>query len=107
MSETLVRNIVHIHDRYYQEDLALSFKEICDIAVTLTKSVKETTISLRHATQDCDHRLDYSPGTSLAVAYHLIARRYWIIDMNKPIAPGEAFNLVREDLEALYQSEIK
>jgi hypothetical protein len=77
----LADNVDRIHDRYRQENLELSFDEICDIARILTKSVKEATLALRHATSACDRQLGFEPGTSLAVAYHLIARRYWLIDM--------------------------
>ncbi|MCA1993289.1 MAG: TnsA endonuclease C-terminal domain-containing protein, partial [Coleofasciculus sp. S288] len=30
----------------------------------------------------------FEPGTSLKVAYHLIANRHWLINMNVPIEPG-------------------
>src|SRR5205814_661054 len=79
--KVLADNVDNIHDRYHQESLDLSLDEICDIASTLTKSVKETTLALRHATQACDRRLGFERGTSLSVAYHLIARRYWLINM--------------------------
>lgn len=101
--KTLADNVDRIHDRYRRENLELSFEDICDIAKTLTKLVQETTGALRHATQACDRHLDYKPGTSLAVAHHLIARRYWYIDMYTPIDPGKPLMLLGNNLEELYR----
>ncbi len=101
--KVLADNVDRIHDRYYREDLGLTFDEICDIALILTQSVNEGTLALRHATRACDRRLAHEPGTSLSVAYHLIARRYWQIDMHTPINPGEPPTLLGERLQELYQ----
>ena len=101
--KALADNVDRIHDRYYREDLGLTFDEICDIALILTRSVNEGTLALRHATQACDRRLGHEPGTSLSVAYHLIARRYWQIDMNTPINTGEPLILLGEKLQELYR----
>jgi hypothetical protein len=98
----LAGNVDRIHDRYRQEHLELSFDEICDIARILTKSIKKSTLALRHATSACDRRLGFEPGTSLSVAYHLIARRYWLIDMYTPINPGEPLILLGSNLDKLY-----
>lgn len=99
----LADNVDRIHDRYHRENLELSFDDICDIANILTKSVQETTSALRHVTRACDHRLGYEPGTSLAVAHHLIARRYWHIDMYTLINPGKPLILLESNLEELYR----
>jgi len=101
--KTLADNVDRIHDRYRRENLELSFDDICDIASTLTELVQETTCALRHATQACDRRLDYKPGTSLAVAHHLIARRYWYTDMYTPIDPSKPLMLLGNNLEELYR----
>jgi hypothetical protein len=98
----LANNVDRIHDRYRQENLELSFDEICDVARTLTKSVNEATLALRHATSACDRRLGFAPGTSLSVAYHLIANRYWLIDMYTPINPGSPLILLGSNLDKLY-----
>lgn len=98
----LADNVDRIHDRYRQENLELSFEEIFDIARILTKSMQEAALALRHATAACDRRLGFEPGTSLSVAYHLIARRYWLIDMYTPINPGEPLIGLRSNLDTLY-----
>jgi hypothetical protein len=101
--KTLADNVDRNYDRYRRENLEITIVEICDIASTLTTLVKEGTIALRHATQACDRRLGHEPGTSLAVAFHLIARRYWDVDMYIPINPGEPLILLGSNLEALYR----
>ena len=101
--KALADNVNRIHDRYYREDLGLTFDEVCDIALILTRSVHEGTLALRHATRACDRQLGHEPGTSLSVAYHLIAQRYWQIDMHTPINTGEPFILLGERLQELYR----
>jgi hypothetical protein len=99
----LADNVELIHDRYHQKDLGLSFDDICDIAIILTKLVREGTLALRHAAQASDRRLGHEAGVSLAIAYHLIARRYWLIDMYSPINPSQPLALLGEKLQELYQ----
>jgi TnsA endonuclease N terminal/TnsA endonuclease C terminal len=101
--KVLADNVERVHDRYRREDLGLTFDDICDIAVVLTDLIKEGSLALRHATRACDRRLGHEPGASLAVAYHLIARRYWIIDMYTRINTGELLILKGENLQELYQ----
>ncbi len=99
----LADNVERIHDRYHREDLELSFDDICDIAFILTDLVKEGSLALRHAARACDRQLGHDPGTSLSVAYHLIARRYWQIDMYTPIDTGKPLILIGEKLQELYR----
>lgn len=99
----LADNVELIHDRYHQKDLGLSFDDICDIAIILTKLVKDRTLALRHAARASDRQLGHEPGVSLAVAYHLIARRYWLIDMYSPLNPGDPLAFLGEKLQELYQ----
>jgi len=75
--------------RYMDEDSRYSRREIYSVATILTKSVQESTSSLRHIALDCDSTLGFEPGTSLSVAYFLIANRHWEIDMYTPIHPGK------------------
>jgi hypothetical protein len=58
------------------------------IAWWLTRAVMTGGQSLRQIAADCDRQFDLAKGTSLAVAYHLLATRRWKIDMNVPIEPN-------------------
>ena len=97
----LANNVDLLDNTDYGEDLPLSENEISDIALTLTQLLKENTIPLRHATQSTDHRLGFDLGTSLAVAYYLIANRDFQIDMDRPLQPGEPLVILCDNLAAL------
>lgn len=87
--------------RYMEEDSKFSLQELYSIAVVLTKSVQETTLSLRRLALDCDSTLGFEPGTSLAVAYFLIAKRIWEVDMHVPVQPGKSLVLSQADLSKM------
>ncbi len=89
-------------NRYMDEDSRYSRRELYSMTTLLTKSVQESTLSLRHIALDCDTALGFEPGTSLSVAYFLIANRYWEIDMHVPIQPGKRLVLLKQvDLSKL------
>ena len=75
-----------------------------ELVVLLTSLVhSQTNQPLNHLTHLCDTQLDCAPGTSLCVAYHLLATRKWRIDMQVPINPhlplvlrNTALNLAEE-----------
>jgi hypothetical protein len=87
--------------RYLDEDSRYSQRELCSVATVLTKSVRESPLSLRHLALDCDSTLGFEPGTSLSVAYFLIAKRCWELDMYVPIDPGKRLMLKKSDLQKL------
>lgn len=92
---TLARNVKLLHNYLHITDrLSLTKKEICSIAVLLAQRVVEGHVSLRRAAADCDKQLGFEPGTSLTVAYHLLAQQQWRVDMNTPIEPGKKLVLV-------------
>lgn len=92
----LADNIELIYaNRYMDEDSKYSRRELYSVATTLTRLVQESTLSLRHIALDCDTALGFESGTSLAVAYFLIANRYWEIDMHVPIQPGKRLVLLK------------
>jgi hypothetical protein len=93
---TLVRNVSIIHESLLLDGYGLTQDEISDISTWLTLRVKQQDKALRHLTSECDRSLGFEPGTSLRIAYHLIANRHWLIDMNVPIEPGNI--LVVENL---------
>ena len=95
-------NVEHLYPyRYMDEDSRYSRRELYSIAIVLTKSVQERTSSLRHLALECDSTLGFEPGTSLSVAYFLIANRLWEIDMHTPIQPGKRLILKHTDLAKL------
>jgi len=87
--------------RYMDEDSRYSRRELYSVATVMTKSIQESTLSLRHLALDCDSIIGFEPGTSLSIAYFLIANRYWEIDMHVPIQPGKRIILKQVDLSKL------
>jgi hypothetical protein len=93
-------------NRYLDEDSRYSRRELYSGAKVLTKSVQESTLSLRRLALDCDSTLGFEDGTSLTIAYFLIANRYWEIDMDVPIQPGKRLILKQQvDLSKLNPGE--
>lgn len=84
----LAKNVKLLHDYLDISDrVALSAEDIQEVEKALAIQVKE--ISLREATALCDKKFGYDRGTCLTVAYHLLANRRWLLDMNIPIEPGK------------------
>ncbi len=42
----------------------------------------------------CDDQLGLTPGLSLSVARHLLANRFWQVDMHQPIHPSHRLVLL-------------
>jgi hypothetical protein len=42
----------------------------------------------------CDDQLGLAPGLSLSVARHLLANRFWRVDMHQPIHPSHRLVLL-------------
>ena len=84
----LARNVGLVHDYYDLADrLLLALDEIESIARVLTSYVTQSSLALRALTSNCDQQFGLLTGTSLAVAYHLLATRRWQMDMNTEIEP--------------------
>lgn len=91
----LARNVEVLHDyRTLADRLTLTDDETRDVAEALTRQMMHTESPLRRVTADCDRRLGLEPGSSLAIAYHLLANRQWQIDMDKPLSVSEKLTLV-------------
>lgn len=93
--EALAKNVERIYEaRSLLAHTSLQREEIDDIAHVLTRLVTETPQALRHATSTCDRKLGFEPGTSLQVAYYLVATRQWQVDMFTPIDPAKPLTLL-------------
>jgi hypothetical protein len=85
-----VSNNMHLLRSYFRLEDRLSLQEdVSVIASVLTERVKTNPDTpLRQIASDCDRQLGFGPGTSLAVAYHLLATRQWRVDMHTTTDPG-------------------
>ncbi|MBW4485316.1 MAG: TnsA endonuclease N-terminal domain-containing protein [Tildeniella torsiva UHER 1998/13D] len=93
--KTLIENLKWIHPFYKQGELApLNQADITRINQFLRPKITERKLPLTDITNACDDRLGLEPGTSLSVVRHLIANRYWLINMNQPIQPSQVLQLL-------------
>lgn len=99
----LFHNIKWLHPRYDITSFSNLTKEaVNEIAALLTQMVMQEDAPLRKITSACDSRLDLSSGRSLSIARHLIAIRYWKVDMTKPLKDGERLILLNTPKSGLY-----
>lgn len=95
----LTKNIDWVHPFLNIEDYSsMSEAEIHRITTALTLRVVEEHDSLASIAADCDDKLGFEPGVCLSVARHLIAKRWWLVDMNKLINPSEPLVLLANPL---------
>jgi len=72
----------------------LSPQDIYDAFRFLTDLVTTQDLPLREAGAICDGQFGFVRGSSLDLAYHLIATRRWKIDMNNPLDPDQPIVLL-------------
>jgi hypothetical protein len=98
--KVLAKNVELLHGYLQVTDrLALSDDELRRITPILTTHVQRGRISLRDAASACDREFGLEPGTGLTLAYHLLATRQWLIDMNRRINPGKPLPLLNAGLD--------
>jgi hypothetical protein len=85
---------------YLSEERRVVLPELVPL---LTQLVREKSQPLNHLTRRCDTQLGCSPGTSLTMAYHLLATRQWCIDMKVPINPHLPLPLLNVRLDEVRQ----
>lgn len=100
----LAKNVDFLHDGRHLPS-SLSAMDISPIAELLTSMVVELDRPLCEVTTVSDEQLVLSGGTSLGIAYHLLATRQWRIDMHVPIDPDQRLNVHGTHLEAIQGEE--
>ena len=91
----IVKNIEWVHPYLDLADgLDVSPDELLKAEHTLSGLLRDG-LALAASSNTCDDRLGLKPGTSLALARHFLARRWWLVDMRKPINPREPMTLLR------------
>lgn len=93
----LAKNVDNIHESYYLS----TYKDtnlIAEIAHSLTALVQRQQRPLSRLALQCDAQHDQPPGTSLQVAYFLIATHQWHINMNLPLHPSRPLSLIKASL---------
>lgn len=82
----LAKNIEAIHQDYWLEATQeLDLAHLRSLAVKLKNRLKSSSASITHITDGLDEEQNLSPGTSLRVFKHLLARKEVIVDMDKKL----------------------
>jgi hypothetical protein len=103
----LVYNIKWVHPRYELADLSpLTEQTVRKVAQVLTEMVMHDDTPLRKITSICDSRLGLQGGDSMKVVRHLIAIRYWQVDMSERLKPGKQLVLLNVPRHELYEEEM-
>lgn len=89
----LVNNIAWIHP-YIQISSFIDPIQIEKAKLFLDESIQKTDLPLRKITNFCDEYFSFETGTSLAIVRHLIAIRYWSVDMTQPIQPAKILPVI-------------
>lgn len=85
----LVDNATWVHPKYRLSELApLREEDIQQIGSALTAALVDTSMTLSRLARHTDKELGLAPGTSMTVIRHLIANRYWDLDLSVARLPG-------------------
>ncbi len=93
----LSQNVKNLHESWYLATY-MPPSDLTRIIPVLTDLAQYNRQPLRKVATTCDLQLGFKPGTSLKVAYYLLATRQWVIDLFQPIVPGEPLSLLHVDL---------
>lgn len=89
------KNTAQLHGYLTLADrLSLKEEELMPIVEHLSQLVKVNGCPLRVVTAECDSQLGLVPGTSLTLAYHLLATKRWTVDMNVALNPNHPLTLL-------------
>jgi hypothetical protein len=95
IDNTLLENISTLRDYCDINDrIKLNQQEIDKLEKALRKTCE--TMPLRKAGLLCDNEFGLKEGTSIVLAYHLVAIGKWQVDIKKPISPYEQIPFVSD-----------
>jgi hypothetical protein len=97
VSKVLARNVEWVHPyRILEEFSTLPETVAAKVIAALTRAVSLKNRPLRDITFETDRRLRLEAGTSLSLVRYLIATRLWLVDMRKPLRPGNRLVLLSD-----------
>ncbi len=102
--DALAKNVDFLHDAWHLPK-RIPESSISPVAKLLTHLVAEHHLPLNELTTMSDRQLGLKGGTSLKVAYYLLATRQWCIDLNVPIDPDQPLKVLGTELNAVQAEE--
>lgn len=94
MHPVVVQNCRLLRDYLALAERQLPPPESAAVEALLTAAIHQQAGALRTLALACDQQLGLAHGTSLTLAYHLMAVRRWPVDWQQPIDPGQPVRLV-------------
>jgi hypothetical protein len=92
--DELSQNANNLHESWHLATY-MSASDLTQIIPVLTDLAQQSQQPLRKIAAICDQQLGFEEGTSLKVAYYLIATRQWVIDMFQPLDPSQPLELLK------------
>jgi hypothetical protein len=91
----VAENVKWLHPFLHITDLpSLTPNDVLRIFAVMTPMVLQSQDSLAAIAAICDDQLGLVHGLSLSVARHLLANRFWRVDMHQPIHPNQRLMLL-------------
>lgn len=104
ISKDLIFNLKWLQPFYHLTDLyPLTTTLIDEITLELTERILKRNISLREVTKFCDSKFHLNCGWSLSVVRHLLANKYWTINIYEPIRTSELLLIMNHPRMPLYE----
>ncbi len=101
MPTTVVNNIEILYQPYFLPQF-VGRERLIDTSQVLTSMMREEpTASLAGIAKLCDLRLGVKRGSSLKVAYYLIATRQWRIDISQPLDAAKPLHILDVALQTI------
>jgi hypothetical protein len=103
VSDDFVKNMLWVHPYRWLADLhPLTEQDVNRMGSLLTPMALNEHLPVRVIAQRCERILRMEAGTGLAVVRHLIATRYWEVDVSKRIRTNERLTLLNPPQKILY-----
>ncbi len=101
MPATVVKNIDIVYQSYFLPQF-VDHERLTDTAQELTSMMREEPSSaLATVAKSCDQRLGLKRGSSLQVAYYLIATRQWRIDITRSLDAAKPLHISGVELQTI------
>lgn len=95
LSPALARNLALITPYLdIQDRLQLPPERLAQVITRLSHLVIDHHAGLSDLSAQCDREFGQAKGTSLTIAYHLLARKQWIVDLLQPLHPDRPLTLL-------------
>lgn len=98
LPSVLVANVRLVHPRHEESQLPCDKATVSLVGRWLSPHIEAGRLPLATLCRRCDQAGLFSDGTALAVALHLVAHRYWPVDLRQPVAGHLVLPLMAEYL---------